>query len=1065
MRTTSRRDWGARGVVWAALFVVLALVYSGVVFLRPANFLVLGWDFQDHQLFLKTFFAESLRGGELPLWIPYICAGRPFAADPQAAVFYPPNLLYAVLSVRGATSLLVILHMAAAGYFAFLFCRELTLSRYASLLGGLTFMFNGFLVTRAYRGQLDPLMTIALTPLLFFLFERAERRGRWRGYLWAGMAGALQVLAGSPQFAWLTWLGLVVYVLCRRVCLWRERGVRGLGRSASGLAVALAFTAGLAAVQIVPAAELVGQSIRSDGSIEFAGAFAFEHQKIVHVLFPNYLLSPGIQYFNNLPEATGYIGLLGLVLAVVGLLGARNRMKWALLAVALVCAVIMLGRSTPLFGLLYGIVPGFSSFRIPSRAILMLAFCGSVLAGMGAQAMWDGPGQERCRKLGVAVAAAIGLAALQIGHQLSRFTGGDILAVRALWSGLVLAALALGGLVLAWRVPKSWVRLVWVGIVCVDLFFVGATMERYRELERRAHEPPATEAKIIEQMRGDPGVYRFALPRDLVRENCGVLAGRSGVNGFTPLSLRRYFRFVHTMAWQREPKTFTHEPDQRVFSADHRFPFKVLNVRYGVGRNARTGEPTWAAREDYPPRAFFASRWEVLDGEQAVLEAMRAPSFDPRSIVLFEAEPDVDFTSADGPEPGDVRIDEYGPDRITLSADVPRDGFLVLSEMDYPGWRAYVNGAEVPVLRADYLLRAVPLRAGRGQQIEFRFEPGSHTAGLLISGVSVTAWLIILIVVAMRQRGRPRPLQLGKRRREGAATGSPWLWRIQAAVLLAAGIGLPMLLRPHYAACWANIGQYFTDRGEYEEALDPLRKADRMAPRNFAVQFGVGNALLRQGKPGEAVEHLRRAVEVEPDSAAAQSDLGGALVRTGDLQGGLAHLRRAIELDPELTEAHYTWAYALARRGRFDEAAAQFDAALDSAPGDAALFRRVADGWAGYEQYARAICVLEEAVIRWPDSPEVLNALAWDLARCPRRELRDGARAVRLAERACLETARRNPRILLTLAMACFETGDRVRATSVAQEARSLVVSQGESVLLLEIDVFLQSLSGSDSRR
>ncbi|UCG33946.1 MAG: YfhO family protein, partial [Phycisphaerales bacterium] len=300
-------------MVWAAFFLLLAAVYSAVVFLRPENFLVLGWDFRDHQLFLKTFLAESLRDGELPLWIPYICAGRPFVADPQAGVFYPPNLLYALLSVEGATTLLVILHIAAAGYSCFLFCRELALNRYASLLGGVTFMFNGFLVTRAYRGQLDPLMSIALTPLLFFLFERAERRGDWRWYLWAGMAGALQVLAGSPHFAWLTWLGLVVYVLCRRFCQWREGGFRALGKSASGLVVALACAAGLAAVQILPAAELVGQSIRSTGSFEFAGAFAFEHQKIVHMLFPNYLLSPGIQYFNNLPEATGYIGLLGLV--------------------------------------------------------------------------------------------------------------------------------------------------------------------------------------------------------------------------------------------------------------------------------------------------------------------------------------------------------------------------------------------------------------------------------------------------------------------------------------------------------------------------------------------------------------------------------------------------------------------------------------------------------------------------------------------------------------------------------------------------------------------------------
>jgi hypothetical protein len=263
--------------------------------------------------------------------------------------------------------------VALAGYSCFLFCRELRAERIAAALGGITFMLSGFIVTRAYRGQLDPLMTIAWMPLIFWLAERAERRGELRWYLWTGLIGALQVTAGAPQFAWLTWVGLVIYVLGRRIVSYRDGWWRAVARSVAGLAVALAFTAGIAAVQIVPTLELAGESIRADGSVDFAAGLAYEPQKIVHWLFPNYFLSPGIQYFNNVPEATGYIGLAGLILATVGLLRDRTGGRWPLLAVAVVGVAMMLGRQTPLFDLLFYAIPGFGSFRIPSRAIVLLA--------------------------------------------------------------------------------------------------------------------------------------------------------------------------------------------------------------------------------------------------------------------------------------------------------------------------------------------------------------------------------------------------------------------------------------------------------------------------------------------------------------------------------------------------------------------------------------------------------------------------------------------------------------------------------------------------------------------
>ena len=499
-----RHRWG--GALGAAFFLGLALLFAAVVFLRPENFLLAGCDYQSHQFFLKTFLADSFRAGELPLWMPYICAGRPFAADPQSGVFYPPHLLYAVLSVPWATTLLVILHLAAAGFFCCLLTRELGLSRFAASLSGVVFMFNGFLVTHGYRGQLDPLETIAYLPLMFFLVERAQRRGRPGCYLWLGLAGALQILAGAPQIAWLTWVGLGVYLLARRLCFWKPGGVRALARSVGGGLLALAFTAGLAAVQILPTAELVGESSRSKGSIEFSATYAFAPQKVIHLFFPNYFLDPPIEDFNNEAESSAYVGLLGMALALLGLLRYQCRLKWALLVVALVNIFIMLGQATPVFGILYHLIPGFSSFRLPSRAVLMLTLCLSVYAGMGAEAIWNRSGDTRTRKLAIVLAVSLLLAMIPMAYHLAQFARRSVFEVSALWSALALAVLVLAALLLSWLRPQRWIQAAWLAFICLDVFFVGATADRYRVFESQVFRPPASEKNVIRQMRDDPGL-------------------------------------------------------------------------------------------------------------------------------------------------------------------------------------------------------------------------------------------------------------------------------------------------------------------------------------------------------------------------------------------------------------------------------------------------------------------------------------------------------------------------------------------------------------------------------
>jgi hypothetical protein len=124
------------------------------------------------------------------------------------------------------------------------------------------------------------------------------------------------------------------------------------------------------------------------------------------------------------------------------------------------------------------------------------------------------------------------------------------------------------------------------------------------------------------------------------------------------------------------------------------------------------------------------------DAEQ--LQILARPEFDPRQEVLLAASPASGSVSGDpitgsGNGAGQVGVRSYGATRMEFEVQgAPSDSYLLLGEIDFPGWRAEVDGAERPILRADYALRAIPLAAG-DRLVRLTYEPASLRLGALIT--------------------------------------------------------------------------------------------------------------------------------------------------------------------------------------------------------------------------------------------------------------------------------------------------------------------------------------------
>jgi len=142
---------------------------------------------------------------------------------------------------------------------------------------------------------------------------------------------------------------------------------------------------------------------------------------------------------------------------------------------------------------------------------------------------------------------------------------------------------------------------------------------------------------------------------------------------------------------------------------------------------------------DVLPRAFVVHEARAVPKDGDALASLLDPAFDPAAQVLLSADSAVEALA---PSAGSDQVEWllYDSQRVVLQTRSSADGYLVLSDSWYPGWRASVDGRETPIVRADLVFRAVFLPAG-DHQVEFRYEPRSFQMGVLVSLVALAALL------------------------------------------------------------------------------------------------------------------------------------------------------------------------------------------------------------------------------------------------------------------------------------------------------------------------------------
>jgi len=230
-------------------------------------------------------------------------------------------------------------------------------------------------------------------------------------------------------------------------------------------------------------------------------------------------------------------------------------------------------------------------------------------------------------------------------------------------------------------------------------------------------------------------------------------------------------------------------------------------------------------------------------------------------------------------------------------------------------------------------------------------------------------------------------------------------------------------------------------------------RAASMTDQHYMAYFNLGCDALEQGEFPQAIDYFKTALRSEVDNAQwtdhsrAYNNLGYAYLQEGQITNAVTNFEMAIAIKPHFPEAYYNLGRAFLTNQQPDVAAKCFQQALDMDPNVADIHYKLANALVQLNKPAQAITQFSQALQLRPAMDEAANNLAWLLATCPDRTLRDGARAVALAIQASQHSHDQNPIILGTLAAAYAEEGNLATAAATAQRARQLALAQHNPAL------------------
>ena len=704
-----------------------------------------------------SFIEASLRQGQLPHWNPYIYCGVPFYASFSAPVFYPLRGLPMILfGSEAAIRFLFPAHLFLAGFFTWLFMGSIGVSRGGRLVGATAYALGAWANTLFYAGHGSKVISWAFLPLLLYGVNRFNqtRRAKWLGV--GGLAVGMQGLSSHPQM--LLYSGVAASVFA----LWHLGSIRQWWWKISGLGAIMALGVAVSAVQLYPGYLFSRHSTRGDGldpataasysmppeetfAMILPSAFGLRH------CFPDSSISGVPVYFGRLGLrlSSEFTGVAVFLLALAGFASGKDKkVRGALLSLAVLGAVVSWGGYTPLFRILYDVIPVFRKIRAPHMAAFITATSVALASGPGFDVLFRGkPSKRMVLTFGAPVALFLLMliSAEPLGRALQSswwtrmgVPGGAgfefmvrhrvSLLEKDLFRALLSSSGVLLALFLAWKhnLRAIHAALAVTAITALELIPFNRSFQVYLH------------HTSLDSM--------FPPDRNLV-ETAGPGRVFPGGNELVPLGVRS------VTGYHAAKPAITDRMAPLLGSA-------TPEVLYSFGISAfRLPEGTFSWRDIHPalsegtpdlpinpmPRAFIPAQPVSGTGEQGFQALARG--LNPMTVSIIDSPLETVPPACSGT--AEITLDN--PTEVVVRTGSATASVLVLADSWYPSWRADVNGLPADIHLANGWMRAVILPPG-DNTVRFHYDTSDVTLGLRVSIAAVLLALALLLIPGKKRR-------------------------------------------------------------------------------------------------------------------------------------------------------------------------------------------------------------------------------------------------------------------------------------------------------------------------
>lgn len=762
-----------------------------------------GSDLLDLHLPFKYALNNGFTDLKLPLWEKNISMGFPLLSEGQSGIFYPVNFLLSVLKPYLSLNLSALVALAVAGVSMYLYMRLLHFTKFSSLFSAIIFSHSAFFITRLKH--LNLIAVAAWTPLGFYFIKKAFDSKDHINSIFLGIIIGLQLLAGHPNMTFLCvfiYFIYFIYEIVRSTVLIKRSNDDSppLLFGITSFILSLVVGIGISAIQLIPTLEFINLSSRQEMSFESASAYPFTLKSLTTFFSPYSFGNPasGSYKLNIYSEGVfwenaSYLGLLPFALILYLILSTLWKKIGSLrssfkknkkshfdngnflesflkkiplffsasytrffMFLAFLSFVLMLGSATPLFKFLWNNVPGFSLFRFPSRFNLFLIMSLSIVSSIVAekllkklQSLKSNYFQIRSGKI--------------LQKQKDKNTDPD------------------EEVHISWPLGRKSSAVLLLAFVIADLAVFANSYVAYIDADKFTKIP-----QMAEKLPSDKDSYRIYSTTQygespyqlfgwknadpILAFNNTIAPNKNLFYNLSSFNDRGWFEGGLSLERRNKIENYLLSGD-----ANQVVLGKLLglyNVKYiisffdipgieiykenEVDLGANFGEKIKIFRNDQVlPHVYFVPEAKYVESEQdAFNNVVSLEHLGPKTVIL-EDKPIIQPEEFNGvletfkkENPVIITTDENT--KLQISAEIKNHGFLVLSDIYYPGWKVFVDGKEDKILRANYLVRAVELNPGKHDVI-FIYDPLSFKIGAGVSVFTVTIIFLNFLIQSIKK--------------------------------------------------------------------------------------------------------------------------------------------------------------------------------------------------------------------------------------------------------------------------------------------------------------------------